>query len=90
MHNLKLVTTKRFDKNLIRFLKVHPELKQKVKVLLTQLVKNPFNPKLKTHKLSGNFSDLHASSLSYSYRVVFHISNDTITMINIGAHEDVY
>ena len=37
--------------------------------------KNPFNPKLKTHKLTGKLNGHLAFSINYSYRIIFVLEN---------------
>ena len=36
--------------------------------------KNPFDDRLKTHKLRGKFKNLYSFSINYSYRIIFEIS----------------
>jgi mRNA-degrading endonuclease YafQ of YafQ-DinJ toxin-antitoxin module len=37
---------------------------------------NPFDPKLKTHRLSGKLKDLWSFSIEYDLRVVFYFAGD--------------
>ena len=55
-------------------------------------VKNPFNPELKTHKLSGNLQGAWAFSVAYDCRVIFVFKNneDTVILADIGSHDEVY
>lgn len=54
-------------------------------------LKNPFDPALKTHKLSGRLKDLWAFSLGYDLRVVFYFfSPDQAVFVDIGTHDEVY
>ena len=51
--------------------------------------KNPFHPKLHTHKLSGNLADYYAFYLKDGYRVLFDFEkNDVVLLVNIGSHDD--
>ncbi len=51
-------------------------------------MKDIFDPRLKTHKLKGKFSDFYSFSISYHWRIIFHLEgNDTIVLDNIGTHE---
>ena len=53
--------------------------------------KNMSDPRLKTHVLSGKFSGYYSFSLDYSKRVVGRkIDTDTITLIDVGSHDEVY
>lgn len=58
---------------------------------LQAFVENPFDQRLKCHKLSGNLKSLWAFSVSYDCRVIFQfVSEDRVLLIDIGTHEDVY
>lgn len=85
-----LVTTKRFDKKLINFCKSHPDLLKKVSQVMDLIAKDYLNQKLKTHKLSGSLKECYSSSIDYSYRIVFKVSDSEIYLLNIGSHDDVY
>jgi addiction module RelE/StbE family toxin len=51
---------------------------------------NPFNPKLKTHKLHGTMKEYWAFSISYDYRMGFtFIDGDLVRFHAIGSH-DIY
>ena len=54
-------------------------------------VQNPYDARLKTHKLTGKLSGLSAFSVSYDCRVTFKFIDDkSILLIDIGTHEEVY
>ncbi len=47
----------------------------------------PFAKTLKTHKLSGKFSECYAFSINYNYRIIFrYIKKDVIVFMYIGDH----
>lgn len=49
---------------------------------------NPFNPSLKTHKLTGKLGQYYSFSITNSYRIIFEfISKNKAFFINIGTHE---
>lgn len=54
--------TKNFEKKLKKLLKNDTILYSKIKEIIYLLVEDPFNPKLKTHKLTGRLSGLYALS----------------------------
>ena len=66
----RLVASKKFDKNLKKFLKKHPELSSAVKEKLKTLEHNPKDPKLETHKLSGVLKDRFGISITHEYRLI--------------------
>lgn len=47
---------------------------------------NPFHPTLKTHRLRGKLRNYYSYRVNYSYRVVFALNDNIITLINIGTH----
>ena len=56
-------------------------------------IKNPFDPMLKTHKLSGQLTGFWSFSLEYDCRVVFYFTNDRppkAVFIDLGTHDEVY
>lgn len=54
-------------------------------------IQNPYDPALKTHKLSGKLKDLWAFSLGYDLRVVFYFfSPEQAVFVDIGTHDEVY
>jgi mRNA-degrading endonuclease YafQ of YafQ-DinJ toxin-antitoxin module len=52
---------------------------------------DPFDPRLKTHRLSGQLQGLWSFSVDYDVRVVFsfHEPNRAL-FVDIGTHEEVY
>ncbi|HEY6327726.1 MAG TPA: type II toxin-antitoxin system mRNA interferase toxin, RelE/StbE family [Blastocatellia bacterium] len=52
---------------------------------------NPFDPRLRTHKLSGKLKDLWSFGVEYDLRVIFHFVDDQRAyFIDIGTHKEVY
>lgn len=54
---------------------------------------NPFDVRLKTHKLSGKLKGLWSFSITYDIRVVLYFSEDKppkAIFVNIGNHDEVY
>jgi mRNA-degrading endonuclease YafQ of YafQ-DinJ toxin-antitoxin module len=51
---------------------------------------DPFDPRLKTHKLHGVLAGFYAFSISYSYRIIFDFADpDTVRFYMVGDH-DIY
>lgn len=56
-------------------------------------VNDPFDKKLKTHKLSGKLKDMWSFALDYDLRVVFYFTKDKpkkAVLVDIGTHDEVY
>ncbi len=52
---------------------------------------NPFEPKLRTHKLSGKLKDLWSFSVEYDVRVIFSFAEqDKVIFVDVGSHKEVY
>ncbi|MEK7109883.1 MAG: type II toxin-antitoxin system mRNA interferase toxin, RelE/StbE family [Patescibacteria group bacterium] len=75
-----------------RFKKSIKKIPYEVIEILTQkqslFIINPFNPALKTHKLTGKLSQYYSFSITNSYRIIFEfLSKNKVIFINIGTHE---
>ncbi len=52
---------------------------------------NPFEPKLRTHKLSGKLKDLWSFSIEYDLRVIFSFAEQgKVIFVDVGSHKEVY
>jgi mRNA-degrading endonuclease YafQ of YafQ-DinJ toxin-antitoxin module len=66
-------------------------LKQRFWKAIELFLKNPFHPRLRTHKLSGKLEGLLAFTVAYDCRVVFKFLNgDEVLLVDVGGHEEVY
>jgi len=74
----------KFEKNYRRL----PEnIKEKAKEKEHIFRQEPFNPRLKTHKLSGKDKECWAFWVDDSYRIKFiFLSNREVLFLNIGRH----
>lgn len=90
MYTIK--ATEQFLHQAKKFFKKHPNLKSRFVELVDAICKDPFQPHLKLHPLSGKFEGLYAVSLTYTYRVTLTLMIDEkeIILIDIGSHEEVY
>lgn len=67
------------------------ELEQKFWQRIEIFKANPFDERLKTHKLSGKLKDLWSFSIEFDIRVLFHFIDENKAMfVNIGKHDVVY
>ena len=76
-----------------KFAKEYKRLPQKTKLAAEKkekiFRKNPFDPKLKTHKLSGKLKKHWSFTVRGQYRVVFVFEKNDAIFLDIGSH-DVY
>jgi len=52
---------------------------------------DPYDERLRTHKLSGKLKDLWSFSIAYDIRVIFHFADEQkAVFVDIGRHDEVY
>ena len=69
------------------------EIEREFWIRLELFINDPFNSKLKTHKLSGKLKGLWSFSIEYDLRVVFYFTNDKpkkAVFVDLGTHNEVY
>jgi mRNA-degrading endonuclease YafQ of YafQ-DinJ toxin-antitoxin module len=72
-------------------IKDNVELEARFWQKLEQFTDQPFNPSLKTHRLSGKHKDLWSFSVDYDSRVLFYFTEDRkAVFVDIGNHDEVY
>ncbi|EDX77275.1 hypothetical protein MC7420_412 [Coleofasciculus chthonoplastes PCC 7420] len=72
-------------------IKGNPDLETRFWQKLEQFTVDPFEPSLKTHKLSGKLKDLWSFSVDYDERVLFYFTEDgKAVCVDIGSHDEVY
>jgi addiction module RelE/StbE family toxin len=80
-----------FKRSFRKIIRNNIDIKNKFSEKLELLKENPYHPFLKTHKLSGKLQNYMAFSIDYNFRVVFKfINKNTVLLIDIGTHEEVY
>lgn len=87
-----LVTPDQFLRHTKKFLKKHPDLKTTFYTVISDLQSDPFQPHLRLLILSGKLSGCYAVSLTFSYRITLTllITEQEITLLDIGSHDEVY
>ena len=88
----KLIYPENYNRRATKFLKKHPELVGPYTKVLQLLEINPYHPSLRLHALSGKLAELHAVSITLSYRITLEmiIEEHEIILVNVGAHDSVY
>ena len=73
-----------------QYKKFSSEIKDKVEAKEDIFRANPFDNRLKTHKLNGELNDYWSFSVDYNVRIIFIFQDtDTIRLELIGGH-DIY
>lgn len=69
----------------------HPRLISKTKQRIAMFQKDPRNPTLKDHALTGKKCHLRAFSVTGDIRIVYKpTSKNTVLFLDIGTHNQVY
>jgi len=73
-----------------------PALQEKIFLTLEKLEVDPFQPSLRTHKLSGQLHKYWACWVEYDCRIIFAFTNhpetgeEIISLVDLGSHDEVY
>ncbi len=88
----ELIFTDSYRKKERRFIKKHPDLKDRYKKTLALLMDDPHHPSLRLHKLQGKLGQYYSVSISMSYRIILDliITDKEIILLDIGSHDEVY
>lgn len=91
----QLLPTPRFERKLRKIAKLSKDESNRIKSILQLLIEDPFDMRLKTHKLQGKLSELYSCGCGYDCRIIFSIENiksdeKVVILIDIGSHDDVY
>jgi addiction module RelE/StbE family toxin len=82
---MEIKFTTRFKK---RYKKLPPKIKKEAEKKERIFRLDPFDPRLKTHSLSGKEKECWAFWISYSYRIKFvFLSEKKILFLDIGTHK---
>ena len=69
-------------------IKKHKSSRKQIEKRANQFLIDPFNPILKTHKLTGKLNSYWSFSIDYHVRILFEfIDEETVGFIDIGTHE---
>ncbi|MBI4689288.1 MAG: type II toxin-antitoxin system mRNA interferase toxin, RelE/StbE family [Nitrospirae bacterium] len=84
--DVERVFTRKAKKLLIK----NPSLEDKYKETVSMLVEDPFHFSLKTHPLHGKLKGRYACSITDDLRIVFKLTSNTLHLLDIGTHDEVY
>jgi addiction module RelE/StbE family toxin len=92
----ELVLTPKFRRAFRKFVKRNRKLQEAIEQTLEQMQQEVFDPRLSTHKLSGELYGLWACSCGYDCRIVFALEqaeqsgDEVVVLLDIGTHDEVY
>lgn len=79
-----------FIKHFNKRIEPHINLSQKFDERIKLFLANPNHPILKDHQLKGNKISLRAFSITGDIRVIYYLKGNTISLVDIGSHNQVY
>jgi mRNA-degrading endonuclease YafQ of YafQ-DinJ toxin-antitoxin module len=80
-----------FKRSFKRRIKGNVDIEERFWQKLELFTANPFEPSLKTHKLSGKLKNVWSFSIDYDARVLLYFESDgNAVFIDIGSHDEVY
>lgn len=87
-----LVWSSHFSRTARKFLKKHPDLRNRFTPVLKDLEDDPFQPHLKLHQLKGKLSGLYGVSITHGYRMTLMLDAERseVVLLDVGSHDDVY
>ncbi|OIP50575.1 MAG: plasmid stabilization protein [Deltaproteobacteria bacterium CG_4_10_14_3_um_filter_60_8] len=87
-----IVATQHFLRRARKFLKKHPELRERVAQIIDDLKQDPFAPHLAYHRLGGKLKGVQVISITDSYRITLTviISDQEVILLDVGSHDEVY
>lgn len=80
----------RFIMRVRKLVKRNSSLSRVIDERLVQFRKDPQNPILRVHKLTGYKQETWSFSVGYDLRILFVVEGDDITLVDIGTHNQVY
>ena len=90
----ELIRTTAFVRALRRFLKRYRHSSAEIQATLELLADDAFDPRLKTHKLTGDLHNVWACSAAYDLRILFEFVQyqgaEAILLLTMGTHDEVY
>lgn len=88
---IKIVWDQGFKRSYKKKIKYNAELKKRFWDAFEVFTKDPFDPAIKAHKLTGKLKGYWAFSVDYDCRVIFKFTGKKeIFLIDIGSHDEVY
>ena len=86
---MKILYASAFER---RYRKLSLELRKQVDRAIEIFIANPFDPKLRNHKLSGAKKTVRSISAGFDLRILYKEIDEhrIVLLVAVGTHEDVY
>ena len=88
----EIISTRHFMKSAKKFLRKHPDLRDRLARLIDDLRDDPFQPHLKLHALGEKLEGFFAASITHGYRLTLNlkVTEKEIILLDVGSHDEVY
>jgi addiction module RelE/StbE family toxin len=87
---MRIVYSSKFKINLRKLTKGKREVGVEVADVVQTIVENPNYPGLRLHKLKNDLREYWSVSVNEDLRIVLYFKSNSIVLVNIGTHKDVY
>jgi len=87
---MKVLLHKNFIKNYSKRIKPYVQLHKQYEKRFSLFLNDPFDVRLKNHRLKGSENKLRSFSISGDIRVIYSERNGSIVFLDIGSHNQVY
>lgn len=87
---MNIYLSSKFKKSYKVIIKSTPKNKAKIKKTISTLQEDPKHPGLRLHKLSGNKGEMWSISVDRKIRITLTFTEQDITLVNIGTHDEDY
>lgn len=84
---MQIIFRKSFQKD---FAKCSTKTQTQTEERVALFLQDRFHPLLNFHALKGEFEDCFSINVNADIRVIFHVSADTMHLIRIGSHSQLY
>ena len=87
----EIVFSSAFKRALKKRVEGRKELEEKFWRRVEIFTGNPYDPRLRTHKLSGELKEYWSFTIEYDVRVIFQfVPKNRVIFEDIGTHDEVY
>lgn len=86
----KVISSPGFKRAFKKFCTKDSKFKESFKKFFESFTLSPKEPKFKLHKLKGKLSSYYSVKIEYDLRLIFEYEDETMTLIDIGTHDQVY
>ncbi|MBI2326962.1 type II toxin-antitoxin system mRNA interferase toxin, RelE/StbE family [Candidatus Curtissbacteria bacterium] len=87
---MRILFHKNYLKHYRKRILPNKKLDKRLENRLELFMKDPSNPLLEDHRLTGDKKEYRAFSITGDYRVVYKKFDDTVVLYDVGTHNQVY